>query len=58
MLELRRWESQAIIQALELGHEIKGRLLRLEVFEQCDSGRHVLKGKITWQLIPDSDSVQ
>ena len=58
MLELRPRESRGIVQALELGYEIKGRVSNLEIFQQCDSGRHVVKGKITWraQLIPDSDS--
>ena len=45
-----------IIQALELGYEIKGRVSSLEIFRQCDSGRPVVKGKITWGLVPDSDS--
>ena len=58
MLELRTRESQAIIQAFGLGQEIKGRVWRLEVFEQCDSGRRVVKAEITWCLIADADSVQ
>jgi len=56
MLEGRTRESRAIIQALELGYEIKGRVSSLEIFQQCDSGRRVVKGKITWGLVPDSDS--
>ena len=56
MLERRTRESRAIIQALELGYEIKGRVLSLEIFQQCDSGWRVVKGKITWGLVPDSDS--
>jgi len=56
MLERRTRESRAIIQALELVYEIKGRFLSLEIFQQCDSGRRVVKGKITWGLVPDSDS--
>jgi len=56
MLERRTRESRAIIQALELGYEIKGRVSSLEIFQQCDSGRRVVKGKMTWGLVPDSDS--
>jgi len=56
MLERRTRESCAIIQALELGYEIKGRVSSLEIFQQCDSGRRVVKGKMTWGLVPDSDS--
>jgi len=56
MLERRTRESRAIIQALELGFEIKGRVSSLEIFQQCDSGRRVVKGKMTWGLVPDSDS--
>jgi len=56
MLERRTRESRAIIQVLELGYEIKGLVLSLEIFQQCVSGRHVVKGKITWGLVPDSDS--
>jgi len=55
VLVLRTRELQAIVQALELGYEIKGRVSSLEIFHQCDSGRHVVKDKITWRLIPDSD---
>jgi hypothetical protein len=55
MLECRTRESRAIIQALESGYEIKGRVSSLEIFQQCDSGRRVVKGKITWRLVPDSD---
>jgi len=57
MLERRTSESRAIIQALELGCEIKGRVSSLEIFQQCDSGRRVVKGKMTWGLVPDSDSL-
>jgi len=56
MLERRTRESRAIIQALELGYEIKGRISSLEIFQQCDSGRRVVKDKITRGLVPDSDS--
>jgi len=56
MLERRTRKSRAIIQALELGYEIKGRDSSLEIFQHCDSGRRVVKGKITWGLVPDSDS--
>jgi len=56
MLENRKREFRAIIQALELGYEIKGRVSSLEIFQQCDSGRPVVKGKVTWGLVPDSDS--
>jgi len=56
MLERRTRESRAIIQALELGYEIKGQVSSLEIFHQCDSGRRVVKGKIMWGLVPDSDS--
>ena len=56
ILEGRTRESRAIIQVLELEYKIKGRVSSLEIFQQCDSGRHVLKGKITWGLVPDSDS--
>jgi len=47
MFERRTRESGAIIQALELRYEIKGLALSLEIFQQCDSGRRVVKGKIT-----------
>jgi len=56
MLEHITRESHASIQGLQLGYEIKGRVLSLEIFQQCDSGRPVVKGKITWGLVPDSDS--
>ena len=56
MLEHRTRESRAIIQPLELRYEIKGRVSNLEIFQQCDSGRHMVKGKITWGLVSDSDS--
>jgi len=56
MLERRTRESRVIIQAHELGYEIKGRVSSLEIFEQGDSGRHVVKGKIAWGLVLDSDS--
>jgi len=56
MLEHKSRESRAIIHALELGYQIKGRVARLELFQQCDSGRRVVKGKMTWGLVPDSDS--
>jgi len=55
MLELRTRESRAIVQGFDLGYEIKGRVSSLEFLQQCDSGRHVVKGKITRRLIPDSD---
>jgi len=48
MLECITRESLAIIQALELGYEIKGRVSSLERFQQCNSGRRVVKGNITW----------
>ena len=56
MLKRRTMESCAIIMALELGYEIKGQVSSLEIFQQCDSGKRVVKGKITWGLVPDSDS--
>jgi len=56
MLECRRRESCAIIQALELGYEIKGRVSSLEIFQKCDSGTLEVKGKMTWGLVPDSES--
>jgi len=56
MLEHRTREFHAIIQALELGYEIKGRVSSLEIIQECDSGRRVVKGKITWGLVPDSVS--
>jgi len=56
MLERRTRESRAIIQAFELGYEIKGRVSSLEIFPQCDSAKRVVKGKITSGLVPDSDS--
>ena len=56
MLECRTCESRAIIQALGLGYEIKGQVSSLEIFQPCDSCRRVVKGKITWGLVPDSDS--
>jgi len=55
MLEYRTRESRAIIQALELGNEIKGWVSILEIFQQYDSGRRVVEGKIMWGLVPDSD---
>jgi len=55
MLEVMPRESRAIVQALELGYEIKGQVSSLEIFQQCDWGCQVVKGKITWRLIPDSD---
>ena len=56
MMERRTRESRAIIQALQLWYGIKGRVSSLEIFQPCDSGRCVVKGKITWALVPDSDS--
>ena len=56
LLELRTRESHAILQALELGYKIKSRITSLEIFHQCDSGRPVVGGKITWGLVLDSDS--
>jgi len=56
MLERRTRESSTIIQRLELGYEIKGPVSSLEIFHQCDSGRRVVKGTITWALVPDTDS--
>jgi len=56
MLEHRIRESRTIIQPLELEYEIKGRVSSLEIFLPCDSGRGVVKGKMTWGLVPDSDS--
>jgi len=56
MLKGRTRESHAMIQAVELEYEIKGRVSSLEIFPQFDSGRHVLKGKIMWDLVPDLDS--
>jgi len=56
MLERSTRESRAIIPAVKLEYEIKGRVSSLEIFQQCDSGRRVVKGKITRGLVPDSDS--
>jgi len=56
MLEHGMRESRAIIQALELEYEINRRVLSLEIFQQCDSGRRVVKGKIMWGLVPELDS--
>jgi len=56
MLECRTRESRAVIQALELGYEIKDRNLTLEIFQQCALGRRLVKGKITWGLVPDIHS--
>jgi len=56
MLEHRTSESRAIIPVLESGYEIKGRVSSLEIFQQFDSGRRVVKAKITRGLVPDSDS--
>jgi len=56
MLERRTRESSAIIQALELGYEIKGRVLSLQIFQQWESGRRVVRCTMTWGLVPDSDS--
>jgi len=56
MLERRTRESHAMIQALELGYEIKGRVSSLQIFQLCDSGRHVVKGKIMLGLVSDSVS--
>jgi len=56
MLERRTRESRAIIQALELRYEIKRLVSSLEIFQQCHSGGRMVKGKMTWGLVPDSDS--
>jgi len=56
LLERRTRESRTIIQALELGYQIKGRVSSLEIFPQCDSGKRVVKGTITWGLVLHSDS--
>jgi len=56
MLKPRTRESRASIQELELGYEIKGRNLTLEIFQQCALGRGLVKGKITWGLVPDIHS--
>ena len=56
MFERRTRKCRAIIPALAFGYEIKGRVLRLEIFQPCDSRRRVVKGKMTWGLVPDSDS--
>jgi len=55
MLERKTRASRAIIEALELGYKIKCRVTGLEIFQQCETGRRVVKGKITWGLVPDSD---
>ena len=54
MLELRIPESRVIIQALDLGYEIEGRVSSLEIFRQCHSNRRVVKGKMTWHLVSES----
>jgi len=51
MLELRTQEHSDIIQVFDLGYKIEGRVASLESFRQCDSHRHLVKGKITWQLV-------
>ena len=56
MLECKTRESRTTIQVLEFRYEIKGPVSSLEIFQLCDSGRRVVKGKITWGLVPDSDS--
>ena len=56
ILEFRTSESRAILQALDLGYQIEGRISYLELFQQCDSGRRVVKGKLTWCLVSDSHS--
>jgi len=56
MLECRTRESWAILQALDLGYVIKVRVSSLEIFQQNDSGRPLVKGKITRGLVPDSES--
>ena len=56
MLEFRTSEFRAILQALDLGYHIEGRISYLELFQQCDSGRHVVKGKLMWCLVSDSHS--
>jgi len=56
MFERRTRESGAIIQALEFGYEIKGWVSSLEIFQQYDSGRCVVKGNITRGLVSDSES--
>jgi len=56
MLERRTGEWGPIIQALQLGYEIKGRVLSLEIFQHADSGRGVVQGKIRWGLVPGTDS--
>jgi len=47
MLERRTRESQAIIQVIELGYEIKSRVSGIEIFWQGDLGRSGVKGQIT-----------
>jgi len=56
LLERRTREWGTIIQALELGYDIKGRVSSLEIFQQAHSGRSVVQGKIRWPLVPDTDS--
>jgi len=53
MLEPRTRKSRAMIQALEFGYQIKGGVSRLETFQPSDSGRPVVKGKMTLGLVPD-----
>jgi len=55
MSERRIRESDAITQVLVVVYEIKGRVSSLEIFQHCDIGRGVVKGKIMWRLVPDSD---
>lgn len=55
MLELRTQEHSNIIQALDLGYKIEGQIASLEIFQECDSRRCLVKGKIMWQLVADPE---
>ena len=55
MLELRAQEYSDIIQALDLGYKIEGWIASLEIFQECDSHRRLVKGKITWYLVADPE---
>jgi len=55
MLELRMQEYSDIIQVLDLGYKFEGRIASMEIFQECDSHRRLVKGKITWYLVADPE---
>jgi len=48
-------EHSDIIQALDLGYKIEGRIASLEISQECDSRHRLVNGKITWQLVADPE---